>query len=324
MRSRPCLGIAGAVVLLLCAWGGSAPPVFANDLVLEHDSPAAIVDLSATFLEEARANGIDRITVSTTDAQGAEAAVGAGQFFMTVVPIERFAELSRASDLYSVPFLMADADDRAAIMRRESQVRSSFDTVTVEFGVRILAMIPVGYEGIALNEAGEVAPAAFASRRVLTNGPAERGMIGAVEGLPVGRGRHVAAIVAPWEIQPPTDGMSDANSYRAYFDLRHAPTVFVLVVNERDWAAMSEEEAARWNAAADAVESQALDMLDLRHDHELARLRAGGMEILPADENQRMEWSAMTAGLSRAIYLGEGAQLARAFLRAVDHSLSSD
>jgi len=329
---QPVFRTAVTTLLVLVGALGASRPVSAETLVLEHGAPAAIVGLAAEFLEHAGSNGLGEVSVTTTDAEGAEVAVGAGEFLMTVVPIERFADLVRASDLYSVPFLMRDAEDRTALMRRDSRVRTSFDTVTVVSGVRILAMLPVGYEGIAMSDVGDVSPAAFDSIRVLADGPAERGLVGAVQGMPVERGRHAAAVLAPWEIQftkqevagMASEELGTPEPYGAYFDLRHAPTVFVLVVNQQDWVAMSDEERAILEATALAVEDGALDMLDQRHDHELDRLRAGGMEILTPDESMRMEWSAMTAGLSRATYLGEGAQLARVFLRAVDRTLSSN
>ena len=73
-----------AVLTLLAVGGafGTIHSVTAETLVLEHEAPASIVGMTAEFLEHAGSNGLGNVSVMTTDAEGAEVAVGAGEFLI--------------------------------------------------------------------------------------------------------------------------------------------------------------------------------------------------------------------------------------------------
>lgn len=314
MMHRYFSALTGVAVATVIAFAATAPvrAQVPNVVLLEDTLPPVARDMVTRLVSAADGAGAPHLDVQIKDVSGAEVAVASGAYAVTAVPVYRLAEHVRAIDLFSLPFLFNNADNQASILARNGIVRQSFDTSTVDFGVRVLALLPVGYEGLAFTGTIAAHPEAMTGLRVLTDGPSERGFVAATSGIPIRKGRHGSAVVAPWEV------LAAEDLYHAYFDLREAPSLIALVINEAVWRDLAEDEKAAWNAAAEDAEATAQADLDRLHDAHLAWMRRRGVDVVSVTATEREVWRAATAGLARASYLGESHKLGRAFLHEVD------
>lgn len=297
-----------------------ASVLFSLSLALFVAGPAGAQEQNAILLEEGMPDFVaDMLTpaapIRRVRGPGSEEVAARGEAFAAAVPVERMADRVLAIDLFSVPFLFETDADRDRILDRDSTLRVAFDTSAMAFGLRIIGLLPVGYEGVAFTGDPASDPAGLLGRRVLADGPSERGLAGALEAMPVERGRHDAGFLAAWEVTGDAD-------YGTYLDLRQAVSLFAVLVREEAWQALSEDQQTAWVTALRAIEAQARQDLEGRHQGQLAALRAAGVTVTAVSADQRETWRGATAGLARSTYLGEGRQLARVYLRTVDRMQS--
>lgn len=297
--------------------GGST--LFSLILTATLVSPALAEQETVLLVEEAMPGYLENLLSSVTSVQmvsgaGSEEAVARGEAFGTVVPVERLADRVRAIDLFSVPFLFESNTNRDRILDRTSPLRAAFDTSVMAFGLRIVALIPIGYEGIAFKGEAQTGPSGLTGMRILADGAAERGLAGSLEATPIIRGNHDAAFFAAWET---------TDTYSSYLDLRQAVSLMAVMVDERAWQSLSESDRQDWLGDLAEIEAAALVELDARHGRELARLRTKGIDVVSISDGFRENWRARTAGLARSTYLGEGSHLARTLIRTVDRIQSS-
>lgn len=260
-------------------------------------------------------DGAPSIVIVTLRDETADAAVGDGTVDLAIVPLDRYADRVPALDLFSIPYLLQTDAQRQEAMKPDGGLRVSLDSATVNFGARILALVPNGWQGLAYRGDPPVRPDALAGQRVMvTAGAAKAGFVAAPNGRPVLRGRHDIRLAAPAQLAE-TD---QAQGYDGFVVTAHGRSELALIIHQDTYVSLSDRDAEALREAAHVLETEwANTGVDIDRKA-LDALAAAGWAIHRLESVEQENWRSATSGLARSYYLGESGRLGRAFLRLVD------
>lgn len=232
-------------------------------------------------------------------------AVSTGQIEMGVSSLARFAGTIPAVDIFNVPFLFPDWDAVRAATAPGSAVRAPLDEAMASKGARPLWWQPYGLTLIMLGEGVARRPVDLGGLKIRTFGKAHEAFINTLGGaatnisgsrqfLAYERGTVDGGMTGPLTIK-------DRKLYQVLESAsltNHAAIEFVVLINERLWQGLSEDERAILSAAAVAVETNLRDRFPVLASEALEDAMANGMTIYRPDDADLTAWREATEPLN--------------------------
>jgi C4-dicarboxylate-binding protein DctP len=241
-------------------------------------------------------------------------AVGSGDIEMGASLLLQYVEIVPAVDIFSVPFLFSDPAIFEAATASSSGVRRVLDeSVRNATGARVLWWIPYGAEAMGSKGSPLRQPSDLSGKRIRVAGSTLGEFIKACGGTAVvSPGPEQYALLQKGEV----DGVS--TSIEAFVSLglwkaidqvaliHHVRKVFVVVINDRIWQGLSEEQRGIIQKAAMEAERSALNQ-DVVLDREaIAVLAQHGMKISEAAPAELQEWKACSSPVSEVFLAKSG------------------
>jgi C4-dicarboxylate-binding protein DctP len=243
-------------------------------------------------------------------------AIGSGQIDMGASLLLQYVEIVPAVDIFSVPFLFSDPAMFEAATASSSGIRGLLDeSIRNATGARVLWWVPYGAEAMGSKGSPLRLPSDLAGKRVRVAGSTLAEFIKACGGTAVvSPGPEQNALLQKREV----DGVS--TSIEAFVSLnlwqlidhvtvvRHIRKVFVVLINDRIWQSLSEEQRGILKNAAMEAERSALNQ-DVVLDREAIAVLAGhGMKISEASATELEEWKACSSPVSE-IFLAKSGEM---------------
>lgn len=253
---RSASGLLCLLAAALCAAG--APRSFAQTPTLRLGLPISIDSPTgqniSEFVQQAKARTGLAVTIELQgkdghyDERGIVSAVATGGIEMGATPLNQFVEDVALAGAFQQPFLFNFDALVEAATGHESEVRTLFDEATLRGAkVRILWVQPYGSSVIVSRKTPAANPVSVASR-VVGADLQTRDLIRACGGTPV----PVSLASAFTElkngaIEAAAVDIMSVGEYDLWrvadtiTDLRHAPSLFMVVINDEAWQRLSPE-----------------------------------------------------------------------------------
>jgi C4-dicarboxylate-binding protein DctP len=243
-------------------------------------------------------------------------AVGSGQVEMGASLLLQYVETVPAVDIFSVPFLFSDPAVFEAATAPSSRLRGLLDeNIRNATGARILWWVPYGTEAMGSKASPLRLPTDLAGKRIRVAGStlAEFIKVCGAAGI-ISAGSEQYALLQKGEV----DGIS--TSIEAFVSLslwqlvdhvaivHHIRKVFVVLINDRIWQALPEDQRSLLKSAAIEAEQSALNR-DIVLDREaIAVLAQHGMKIWEAAPAELEEWKACSSPVAE-IFLAKSGEV---------------
>jgi C4-dicarboxylate-binding protein DctP len=241
-------------------------------------------------------------------------AVGSGHIEMGASLLLQYVEIVPAVDIFSVPFLFSDPAIFEAATASSSGLRGVLDeSIRNATGARVLWWVPYGAEAMGSKGSPLRLPSDLAGKRIRVAGSTLAEFIKACGAAAViGPGPEQYALLQKGKV----DGVS--TSVEAFVSLslwelidhvsliHHIRKVFVVLINDRIWQGLSEEQRSVLKKAAMEAERLALNQ-DVVLDREaIAVLARHGMKISDATPTELEEWKACSSPVSEIFLARSG------------------
>jgi C4-dicarboxylate-binding protein DctP len=242
-------------------------------------------------------------------------AIGSGRVEMGASLLLQYVEIVPAVDIFSVPFLFSDPAIFEAATAPSSRLRGLLDeNIRNATGARVLWWVPYGAEAMGSKGSPLRLPADIAGKRIRVAGSTLAEFIKACGAAGViSGGREQYALLKKGEV----DGVS--TSIEAFVSLNlwqlidhvtlihHIRKVFVVLINDRIWQGLSEEQRSILKNAAIEAGQLALNR-DVVLDREaIAVLAQHGMKISEAAPTEIGEWKSCSSPVSEIFLAKSGA-----------------
>ncbi len=188
-------------------------------------------------------------------------AVGSGAIDMGLVLIDEFAGTLPATGLFSVAFMFPDYDVLARAADPASPVRQSIDEMIRTTGARVLWWQDYGPVQLLTKDTPLRSPADIKGKKVRVLGKPSGDFITAVGGVPVKMGgseQFMAYQRGTVDVgMTGTTAIKSRKLYEVMSSLtitNHAQTEFLVVINDKMWDSLSDQERAWMTEAARAAE----------------------------------------------------------------------
>jgi C4-dicarboxylate-binding protein DctP len=241
-------------------------------------------------------------------------AIGSGQVEMGTSLLLQYVDIVPAVDIFSVPFLFSDPAIFEAATASSSRLRGLLDeNIRNATGARVLWWVPYGAEAMGSKGSPLRVPAHLAGKRIRVAGSTLAAFIkscGAAGVISAGPEQY--SLLKKGEV----DGVS--TSIEAFVSLNlwqlidhvtlihHIRKVFVVLINDRLWQGLSEEQRGILKKAAMEAEQAALNR-DIVLDREaIAILAQHGMNISEAAPAELDEWKACSSPVSEIFLAKSG------------------
>jgi C4-dicarboxylate-binding protein DctP len=241
-------------------------------------------------------------------------AVGSGHVEMGASLLLQYVEIVPAVDIFSVPFLFSDPAIFEAATASSSRLRGLLDeNIRNATGARVLWWVPYGAEAMGSKGSPLRSPADLAGKRIRVAGSTLAAFIKACGAAGVvSAGPEQYALLQKGQV----DGVS--TSVEAFVSLNlwqlidhvtlihHIRKVFVVLINDRIWRGLSEDQRSILKKAAMEAEQAALNR-DVVLDREaIAVLAQHGMKISEAGPTDLQEWKACSSPVSEVFLAKSG------------------
>lgn len=258
------------------------------------------------------------------------AAVSAGKVELGHVNLSRYAETILVADAYYLPFLFTDVAVERASRTPDSEIRKLIEKAILDnAGARVLWWIPEGSILLMTKDTPLADPAALAGKSVRISGPTIAETVRLCGGVP----KDVAANQQPkaYATGVVDVGMTSITAVMArslYQSMKtitrtgHAASNFVVVVNEKFWRSLTDEQRTLLHTAAEIADKEAADRLVEFEDAAYAELEQKGIKIVSLSRRELQLWRAcssdvLTNFMNRAG--AAGATLVAAYARLRQH-----
>lgn len=315
-RVRSMLGAFCPLLVLLCGLG--APPVLAQtttlrmSLPISADSPIGRSIRDLAHAVGVRTGGAVRIEIQDKDRRYEEhevvAAVASGTIEMGATTLNQFAYDVPLAGAFLQPFLFNFDVLVEAATEHDSEIRALVeDEILYWTNTRVLWWQPFGSSVIVSKAAPATHPTTIAARAVGAPDDQTREIIKACGGTP--------------HLVPPPDvfgalkketikaAVTDVMSIREHglwqvadtiTDLRHAPSLFVVVVNEKAWQSLTPAHRQIVSELAQDVQSEMWARFTFIRTDAYAFAKQKGMKIVEPRPEDVAAWRACTAPLLEA------------------------
>jgi C4-dicarboxylate-binding protein DctP len=241
-------------------------------------------------------------------------AIGSGHIEMGASLLLQYVEIVPAVDIFSVPFLFSDPAIFAAATASSSGIRRLIDeSIRNATGARVLWWIPYGAEALGSKGSPLRLPSDLAGKRIRVAGSTLAEFIKAcgAAGI-ISDGPEQYALLKNGK----ADGVS--TSIEAFVSLnlwqlidhvtliRHIRKVFIILINDRIWQGLPDEQRNILKKAAIEAERAALNQ-DVVLDREAMAVLAGhGMKISEASSADLDDWKACSSTVSEVFLAKSG------------------
>ena len=279
-------------------------------LAVEEGAAPHIVAAANAFAEQLGTKSGDawRVEIAEAAPGTADGLLARAEVDFAIVPLDRYVEKVHASDLLALPGLFPSIADRDRILAPKSRFRVAFDTVTVNFGARILVLVPNGTLGTAFNLRPIPGLSGDDPPPVRAVGAAKSGIALAAGGRPVEGGEHAIAIVAAADM---------GAEYSVFEPVGAGLSVFIIAMSEPRWATLDDEEETVIANIVEEVSSR-LSSFEAVDEAALDRLRARGISVGFVPDSKRRMRDDELPGPSRRHFLERAGSLGKAYLGVVD------
>lgn len=253
-------------------------------------------------------------------------AASAGEIDMAVVPLGDYASEIPAAGLFQQPFLFDLKPLVLAATRTENPIRTIIDQeILKKAGVRVLYWQPYGGTVLLSNETSIANPSAIAGRKVTAIDSGMENFIAMCGGRP-----HL--ISAPETFKALESKAADASMTgilslkerelwrvtNTVTRLRHSEILFVVVVNEKSWAGLSDDHRNIILDAARKVEQSIWRWYALLEADTYALAKEKGMTIQELTSDDISDWRICSSSIVESFMTNAGevaAQLMAAYGR---------
>jgi len=226
------------------------------------------------------------------------AAVSEGKVEMGHVNLSRYAETILVADAYYLPFVFNDAAVERASRTPQGEIRKIIDDAVLQgAGARVLWWIPEGSILLLSKGVSMANPKAMAGKTVRISGPTIAETVRLCGGIP----KDVAANQQPiaYATGVVDVGMTSITAVMAR-DLwkamdtitrtGHAISNFVVVVNEKFWRSLREDQRALLQAAAQLADKEAAKNLIEFEDAAFDELERKGVKLVSLSSRELRLW----------------------------------
>jgi len=241
-------------------------------------------------------------------------AVGTGKIEMGASLLLQYVEIIPAADIFSVPFLFSDPVIFEAATASSSGIRGLLDeSIRNSTGARVLWWVPYGAEAMGSKGSPLRLPFDLAGKRIRVAGSTLAEFIKACGAAGViSGGPEQYALLQKGKV----DGVS--TSIEAFVSLslwqlidhatliRHIRKVFVVLINDRIWQGLSEEQRSVLKKAAMEAERSALNQDAILDREAIAVLARHGMKISEVTPTEFDEWKACSSPVSEIFLAKSG------------------
>jgi C4-dicarboxylate-binding protein DctP len=247
-------------------------------------------------------------------AQEVPHAIGSGRIEMGASLLLQYVEILPAADIFSVPFLFSDPAIFEAAAASSSGIRVLLDeSIRNATGARVLWWVPYGTEAMGSKGSPLRLPSDLRGKRIRVAGTTLAEFIEACGGGGIISGGPEQYTLLQ---KGAVDGVS--TSIEAFVSLnlwqlidhvtliRHIRKVFIILINDRIWQGLSEEQRNILKKAAMEAERAALTQ-DVILDREAVAVLAGhGMKISEASPADLDDWKACSSTVSELFLAKSG------------------
>ena len=232
-----------------------------------------------------------------SETQG-RAAVGSGEIDMAVVPLGDYAGDIPAAGLFQQPFLFDMKPLVLAATRRDHPIRLTIEQeILQKAGVRVLFWQPYGGTVLLSNGAPVTNPSAMSGRNVAAIDSGMANFIANCGGKP----RLVSAPDTFQVLENKTTDSSmtgilslkESDLWRVtntVTKLRYSEILFVIVINEKSWQRLSEDQRAIISDAAERVEQSIWRWYFLLEADTYALAQEKGLKIQELTSDDISDW----------------------------------
>jgi C4-dicarboxylate-binding protein DctP len=251
------------------------------------------------------------------------AAVSAGKVEIAHVNLSRYAETILIADAYYLPFMFNDVAVERASRKPEGKIRKIIDTAILESaGARVLWWIPEGSILLLSKGASMANPDALAGKTVRISGPTIAQTVRLCGGIP----KDVAANQQPvaYATGVVDVGMTSITAvmardlYKAMDTITrtgHASSNFVVVVNDKFWRSLKEDQRAILQEAAEIADTEAARSLIEFEDAAFKELETKGVKLVSLSSRQLRLWRACSHNVLTD-FLGKAGKAGEALIQA--------
>lgn len=250
------------------------------------------------------------------------AAVASGQIEMGVSSLARFAGTIPAVDIFSVPFVF----DTEALVRAAtspgSPVRAPLDAAMAEKGARPLWWQPYGFSLVMMRDGVARHPDDMKGKKIRTFGKSLEAFVNVLGGgatnvsgsrqfLAYERGTVDGGMTGPLTVK-------DRKLYQVLDSAtltNHSAIEFVVLINERLWRSLEDDERTLLAGAAGAVERELRDAFPKLAAAAIAEAEENGMTVYRPTADELSAWRLATAPLEQ-VYLDAAGALGHELLAA--------
>lgn len=190
-------------------------------------------------------------------------AVSSGSIDMGVVLIDEFAGTIPATGLFSVAFMFPTYEALAKAAAPDSKVRQDIDAMILKTGARVLWYQDYGPVQLLSKSGPMVSPADMKGKKVRVLGKPSGDFIEAVGGIPVKIGGSEQFMAYQrGTVDVGMTGTTAIESRKLYEVMNfvtitnHAQTEFLVVINDKLWASLSDQEKGWMTKAATEAENK--------------------------------------------------------------------
>ena len=249
-----------------------------------------------------------------SETQG-RAAVSAGEIDVAVVPLGDYAGDIPATGLFQQPFLFDMKELVLAATRRDHLIRATIEQeILKKAGVRVLFWQPYGGTVLLSNGAPVTNPSAMIGRNVATIDSGMANFIANCGGKP-----HL--ISAPETFKALENKAADSSMTgilslkerelwrvtNTVTKIRYSEILFVIVINEKSWQKLSEDQRTLIHDAAERVEQSIWRWYFLLEADTYALAQEKGLKIQELTSNDISDWRICSSVILESFMADTGA-----------------
>jgi C4-dicarboxylate-binding protein DctP len=295
---------------VLCHNAGAAPTTIRITLQLPPESQLFqnLKIFKDRVAEQSRGDLIIQLFPSSELYQAHEVpnAVGSGQIEMGAALLSQYVESVPATDIFAVPFLFREPAIFEAATRSGSGVRAPIDeAVRNATGARVLWWVPNGAEAMGTKGGPLSSPAGIAGKKIRVAGATLAEFIKNCGGIAiVTPGSEQYGVFQRGEVNGVSTSIESFVSRRLWeladtiTLLHHARQAFIVVINDKFWQSLSEDQRRILEFAAREAEEWAQ-----KHDaavdrQSIATLSQRGMKVAEVSGAELEEWKSCSSPVS--------------------------
>lgn len=251
------------------------------------------------------------------------AAVSAGKVEIGHVNLSRYAETVLIADAFYLPFLFNDVAVERAARAPDSEIRQLIeDAILQSSGARVLWWIPEGSILLLSKELSLADPRRLAGKTVRISGPTIAETVRLCGGVPkdVAANRQPIAY-ASGEVDVGMTSITAVMARDLHRSMKvitrtdHAISNFVVVINEKYWQSLAEDQRAVLQSAALTADKEAAQNLIEFEDAAFAQLEKMGVKIVTLSREELLLWRVCSSDVLTD-FVGKAGELGQKLIEA--------